>query len=119
MKTHLSLSGFEGTPELEKYALRKFATIRKHIPAAERAQSICSVVLTRKGKGDLITSNCHITVEVAESAFNTDEKTRHMYAAIDIAVAHMSRQLDFHFAQTKKPSMRKRLQHKLNGRSPK
>lgn len=93
MKMTLTTSGVELDEELEKYAERKVQALEKYIPRAARESAHAEVRLKRterKGKPDC---TCDITLRLPKEALHNKESTGHLYAAIDIATAHLHEQI--------------------------
>ena len=99
MKVHLSANGFELGSELEKYADGKAADLYKEIPRPLRADAVCDIQFTQRTVKRTKISTCTLKLKIGGDEFRAEESTQHMYAALDIAVVHVERQLSDHLAR--------------------
>ncbi|MEO6761860.1 MAG: ribosome-associated translation inhibitor RaiA [Candidatus Saccharimonadales bacterium] len=95
--------------ELEKYATKKVSALEKYIPRKARASARAEVILRRQPSKDKNDLACEITVHLPHGILNSQEKTQHLYAAIDIATAKARGQLQKYKAEFDTPKLYRRL----------
>lgn len=109
MKVHLTASGFELTPELEKYADAKLRRLGRIIPKQLRAQASCGVAFKQVKHGATKHNTCVLIIQLADTELKAEETTQHMYAALDIACVHVEHQLIDYAAARRRHRLRRLL----------
>jgi ribosome-associated translation inhibitor RaiA len=90
MKTDLTFRGYaEPNVELQKYARHKLSELGRKVPRSIRAETTCSVKFTRQRKKEGGHKTCTMVLVLPHQTLEAQETTRHMYTALDIAVAHL------------------------------
>ncbi len=93
MRVHVTATGFNLTPKLEKYVGTKISQLSHKMPQEFRASAICEVRLTVKRKKGARPSTCRIRILVNNTELNAEETTPHIYSSLDIASVHVGHQL--------------------------
>jgi len=109
MKIRISVSGFELSAELEKYANLKIAHLIRRVPRKLRSAAVCEVLFTQTHRKDTKFSTCSISFAVGNAELRAEETTLHMYAALDIAAVQVERQMADYVATQYKHRLRARL----------
>ncbi len=112
----LSAEGFDLTPKLQKYADGKMRDIQKYIPRQARPSAVMAVHFKQTKKGQEKT--CTLTLQLPHDTMSVRETTSHMYAALDIAVVEMRRQIAEYKGKHSKYGMRHRLVRRLKREKP-
>lgn len=98
MHIEITTSGFELTPELDKYTRRKLAHITRRIPRGLREEAQCLVRFKQSVVKDEKINACAIKVTAGDIVFDATETTLHAYAAFDIVAAHVENELKMYRA---------------------
>lgn len=115
MKVRLTSTGYDMTSELEKYADGKAADMAKPLSHKYRATADCWIHFTSVKKKGVVYHTCTVTFRVQDTELKTEETTLHMYAALDIASAHIEQQLEDYVARRKKHRLRSMVKKRFNG----
>jgi ribosomal subunit interface protein len=110
----LELSGIDYTisPKLHLYAEKKVQKLEKYVPRSARASAHVEVRLKQKLVKGVNHSTCEITLHLPHENLQASETTQHMYAAVDVATAHLRNQI----ASYKEKYMPAKLRHRLRSR---
>lgn len=102
-----SADGFEKTDKLQKYVESKVKDLEKYIPRVSRESAELSVRM-KKGKAKVEMYDCHLELELKGAKLIASEKVEHSYAALDVTMAELKRQLADHKSKHSKQSLRHR-----------
>lgn len=107
----VSAEGFDMVPKLQKYTAGKVKDIEKYIPRRARESAVLAVhfKVTRKGQD----KTCTLALQLPHDTLSVHETTSHMYAALDIAVVEMRRQLAAYKGKHSTRGIRHHLLHRL------
>ncbi len=111
-----SAEGFEHTDKLQKYVDQKTKDLEKYVPrfARENAQLSIRIVRAPKTKAEMYT--CHLELKLPKQKLVATEKVEHSYAALDVTMAELKRQLAEYKTKHGKQTLRHRAAHALRGR---
>lgn len=102
-----SAHGFEESEKLQKYVEKKVKDLEKYIPRASRESAELSVRIRKtKSKNELY--NCHLELGLKGVTLVATEDVDHAYAALDVTMAELRRQLADHKGKHGKQSLRRR-----------
>jgi putative sigma-54 modulation protein len=93
IKIVISAEKFELNPDLQKYTQKKINTLEKYIPKSVRQSAHCEVRFRLDHIKEKKQSTCELTLHLPHENLFAQEATPHMYAALDIAAAHIHEQL--------------------------
>lgn len=110
-----SAEGFEKTDKLQKYVESKIKDIEKYIPRVSR-ESAELLVRMKKGKSKVEMYDCHLELSVKGTSLVASEKVEHSYAALDVTMAELKRQLADYKGKHSKQSLRRRAANFLKRR---
>ncbi len=88
-----SADGFEKTDKLQKYVERKVRDIEKYIPRRARESAEMTVRIVRNTKSKTEAYECSVSIVLPEEKLMATEKVEHSYAALDVAMAELRRQI--------------------------
>lgn len=103
----VSAEGFDLTPKLQKYTAGKVKDIEKYIPRKSRQAAVLAIHFKEAKKGKEKT--CTLALQLPHETLAAKETTTHMYAAFDIAVVEIRRQLAEYKGKHSKYGLRHRL----------
>ena len=109
MKVSYSTQDFKLTDDLEKYANNKIARLVKKVPRRLRPNATFEITFGQVVRKADKLNTCSVGLAFGDVELLAKETTQHMYAALDIAAAHIEQQLK-NYSQTQR--------HRLLGRSP-
>lgn len=98
MHIEITTTGFELTPELDKYTRRKLARVTRRIPRGLREEAACRVRFKQAAVKGEKKNACTIKVTAGDMVFDAAETTLHTYAALDIVVTHIENELKMYRA---------------------
>lgn len=110
-----SADGFEKTDKLQKYVESKVKDIEKYVPRVSR-ESAELLVRMKKGKTKVEMYDCHLELSLKGSTLVASEKVEHSYAALDVTMAELKRQLADYKGKHSKQSLRHRTANFLRGK---
>lgn len=110
-----SADGFEKTDKIQKYVETKVKDLEKYIPRVSR-ESAELLVRLKKGKAKAEMYDCHLELALKGSRLVASEKVEHSYAALDVTMAELKRQLADYKGKHSKQSLRRRAANFLKGR---
>jgi|GEM_PF-864261 len=113
MKVRYSATGYELTPELEKYAAVKVARLRRKLPHGVRVAADCEIAFAQTRRQGAKFNTCTLTLHFDDTSLRSSETTLHMYAALDIATVHIEQQLKNYARQHKNTGAWSRLKRSL------
>lgn len=113
MKLVVSAEKFEIGPELQKYTQKKLDSLERYIPKLARESAHIEVRYKQENLKNKKHSTCELTLHLPHGNLFACETTQHMYAALDIATAHIREQIVAYKAKHGR-SGRKRLGHKFS-----
>lgn len=93
LKSVVQAEKFELNPELQKYTRKKLNGLEKYIPKKAREAAHMDVRFKQLQKKDKKQSTCELTLHLPHANLFAKETTQHIYAALDIATAHIHEQL--------------------------
>lgn len=102
-----SAEGFEKTDKLQRYVESKVRGIEKYIPHVSR-ESAELLVRIKKGKAKVEMYDCHLELSLKGTSLVASEKVEHSYAALDVTMAELKRQLADYKGKHSKQSLRRR-----------
>ncbi|PID31031.1 ribosomal subunit interface protein [Candidatus Saccharibacteria bacterium] len=107
----VSAEGFDLTPKLQKYTAGKVKDIQKYIPRNARESAVLAIHFKENKKRQEKT--CTLALQLPHSTLAAKETTTHMYAAFDIAIVEMRRQLADYKGKHSKYGLRHRFTRRL------
>ncbi len=111
-----SAEGFEHTDKLQKYVDQKAKDIEKYVPRLAREATEMSIRITRAPKTKAEMYTCHIELKLPKQKLVATEKVEHSYAALDVTMAEIRRQLADYKSKHGKQTLRHRASRALRGR---
>lgn len=112
-----SAEGFEHTDKLQKYVDQKAKDIEKYVPRFARENAQLSIRITRAPKTKAEMYTCHLELSLPRQKLVATEKVEHSYAALDVTMAELKRQLADYKSKHGKQTLRHRFAHALHSRS--
>lgn len=111
-----SAEGFEHTDKLQKYVDQKAKDLEKYIPrfAREGAQLTIRISRAPKTKAEMYT--CSLSLILPKQKLIASEKVEHSYAALDVTMAELKRQLADYKSKHGKQTLRHRASQAINAR---
>lgn len=103
-----SAEGFDSTDKLQKYVNKKVRELEKYIPRRSRAAAAISVRIVRSKKSKTETYECGLSLSVTSEVLVANEKVDHPYAALDVTLAEIRRQLAEYKGRQSAQSLRRR-----------
>lgn len=103
LKSVVSAEKFVINADLQKYTQKKIDGLEKYIPKQSRLSAHAEVRFLQKHAKDKKQSVCEVTLHLPHENLFASETTGHMYAALDIATAHIQAQLVAYKAKYGKP----------------
>ena len=88
-----SAEGFEKTDKLQKYVEKKVKDIEKYIPRKARSSAQLTVRVTKTPRTKAEMYGCSVSLTLPEQTLNAGEKVEHAYAALDVTMAELKRQV--------------------------
>ena len=107
----VNAEGFDLTPKLQKYTASKVKDIQKYIPRKAREAAVLAIHFKEAKKGQEKT--CTLALQLPQDTLAAKETTTHMYAAFDIAVVEIRRQLAEYKSKHSKYGLRHRFARRL------
>ena len=107
----VSAEGFDLSPKLQKYAAGKIKDIEKYVPRKAREAAVLAIHFKEAKKGQ--DKTCTLALQLPHGTLAAKETTTHMYAAFDIAVVEIRRQLADYKGKHSKYGLRHRLVRRL------
>jgi putative sigma-54 modulation protein len=104
----------ELSERLEKYVRGKVSKLEKYVPRAARSDIRVEVRLVQKAAEGAPGCACELTLHLPQVTLVASETTQHIYAAVDVAVAHVGEQLKTYKAKHAPGSLRKRTRRRMN-----
>lgn len=102
-----SAEGFEKTDKLQKYVESKARDIEKYVPRVSRESAELAVRMKKtKSKAEMY--DCHLELSLKGTKLVASEKVEHSYAALDVTIAELKRQLADYKGKHSKQSLRRR-----------
>lgn len=111
-----SAEGFEHTDKLQKYVDQKVKDLEKYIPRFARDAAELSIRITRSPKTKAEMYTCHLELKLPKQKLIVTEKVEHSYAALDVTMSELKRQLADYKSKHGKQTLRHRAAHALRGR---
>jgi ribosomal subunit interface protein len=93
LKIVLTTEKFELEPELQKYAQKKLNGLERYVPKSARESAHIEVRFKQENLKNKKHSTCELTLHLPHENLFARETTQHMYAAVDIAAAHIREQI--------------------------
>ncbi len=103
LKNVVTAEKFVLNSDLQKYTQKKIDGLEKYIPKHARLSAHTEVRFLQEHAKDKKQSVCEITLHLPHENLFASETTGHMYAALDIATAHIQAQLRTYKAKYGKP----------------
>lgn len=113
MKLDISAVHYELSEKLEAYVTRKCHRLETYIPRAARESAHVVVRVKQAGGKGAPKRTCDITLHLPHENLQASETTQHMYAAVDIAVAHVQHQLAEYKARHGRMTLRQQLRRRF------
>jgi ribosomal subunit interface protein len=110
-----SADGFEKTDKIQKYVESKVKDLEKYIPRVSRESAELQVRM-KKGKSKAEMYDCHLELGLKGTKLVASEKVEHSYAALDVTMAELKRQLADYKGKHSKQSLRRRAANFLRRR---
>lgn len=110
-----SADGFEKTDKLQRYVESKAKDLEKYVPRVSR-ESAELLVRMKKGKTKAEMYDCHLELSIKGTKLVASEKVEHSYAALDVTMAELKRQLADYKGKHSKQTLRHRAANFLKGR---
>jgi ribosomal subunit interface protein len=101
----VSAEGFDLAPKLQRYTAGKVRDIEKFIPRQARQSAVLVVHFKEVRRG--ASKTCTLALQLPHQTLSASETTGHMYAALDITVVEIRRQL----AEYKSKHSKRMLRH--------
>lgn len=108
IKYTFSAEGFEKTDKLQKYVEQKVKDIEKYIPRHARQSAQLSIRIAKTPKSKTESYTCSVSLTLPHQKLLASEKVEHSYAALDVVMAEIKRQV----ADYKSKHARQSLRHK-------
>lgn len=102
-----SADGFEKTDKLQKYVESKVKDLEKYVPRVSRESAELAVRM-KKGKSKVEMYDCHLELSLKGKRLVASEKVEHSYAALDVTMAELKRQLADYKGRHSKQSLQRR-----------
>ena len=102
-----SAEGFEKTDKVQKYVETKVKDLEKYIPRVSR-ESTELVVRIKKTKSKTELYTAHLELSLKGTRLIAHETVEHSYAALDVTMAELRRQLADYKGKHGKQSLRRR-----------
>lgn len=103
----------EPTDKLKKYIQHKVRELEKYIPQKARESAELAVSLRAARAHNSGDKTCRLSLQLPQAVLHTHETTSHTYAALDIAVAELRRQLAEYKAVHSTQRLRKFIAHTI------
>lgn len=100
-----SFDGVEPTDKLKKYILRKVRELEKYVPLKAREPAELTVHLQTDADG----KTCRLSLALPHDTLAAHETTEHLYAALDITMAELRRQLVEYKSRRSAHALRRRI----------
>lgn len=105
----VTAKNFSPTPALEKYIQQKVTATEKYVPRILRESAHLQINMHQAGPEGNRRCTCEIGLKIPSFSVHAKETTQHMYAAVDVAIAHIRQQLAEYKAQQQPAKLRHRL----------
>jgi ribosomal subunit interface protein len=99
----------ELSERLEKYVHGRVSKLEKYVPRVARDDTRIEVKLSQENSKGAPSCVCEIALHLPQVNLVASETTRHIYAAVDVAVAHVREQLKTYKAKRVPRPLRERL----------
>ena len=116
IKYTFSAEGFEHTDKLQKYVEQKVRDLEKYVPRHDRENSQLAIRITKSTKTKVEAYTCHLELHLPKQKIVATEKVDHSYAALDVTIAELRRQLADYKSKHGKQTLRHRAAQKLRAR---
>lgn len=111
-----SAEGFEHTDKLQKYVDQKAKDLEKYIPRFAREGAQLSIRISRAPKTKAEMYTCSLSLVLPKQKLVASEKVEHSYAALDVTMAELKRQLADYKSKHGKQTLRHRASQVLKSR---
>lgn len=111
-----SAEGFEHTDKLQKYVDQKVKDIEKYIPRFAREGAQLSIRISRSPKTKAEMYTCSLALVLPKQKLVASEKVEHSYAALDVTMAEIKRQLADYKSKHGKQTLRRRASKAIRAR---
>ena len=102
-----SAEGFDKTEKIQKYVETKVKDLEKYVPRVSR-ESAELIIRIKKAKAKVEMYDCHLDLKLKGTNLVVSEKVEHSYAAVDVTMAELRRQLADYKSKHGKQSLRHR-----------
>ncbi len=103
-----SAEGFDKTDKLQKYVEQKVKDIEKYIPRRARQSSQLSIRIIKMPKSKTESYTCNISLALPQQKLLASEKVDHSYAALDVVMAEIKRQVADYKGKHGRQSLRRK-----------
>lgn len=93
MKIQITATGFELTPDLQKYTRHKLKQVSHKLPRKMRLATTCTVNYQQVVRAGTKYNTCELTLAFGNVTLASKETTPHMYAALDVTAVHLEQQI--------------------------
>lgn len=97
---------------LEKYVRSRVSRLEKYIPKPVRDSARIEVKLSQKSTAGVPDCTCEVALHLPQTHLAATETTRHIYAAVDVAIAHVREQLKPYKAERAPRPLRERMRER-------
>lgn len=111
-----SAEGFEHTDKLQKYVDQKAKDLEKYIPRFAREGAQLSIRISRAPKTKAEMYTCSLSLVLPKQKLVASEKVEHSYAALDVTMAELKRQLADYKSKHGRQTLRHRASQALKSR---
>lgn len=103
-----SAEGFDKTDKLQKYVEQKVKDIEKYIPRHARQSAQLGIRIIKAPKLKAESYTCSISLALPHQTLLASEKVEHSYAALDVVMAEIKRQITDYKGRHGRKSLRRR-----------
>jgi len=111
-----SAEGFEHTDKLQKYVDQKAKDLEKYIPRFVREDAQLTIRISRSPKTKAEMYACSLSLVLPKQKLVANEKVEHSYAALDVTMAELKRQLADYKSKHGKQTLRHRASQAIRSR---
>ena len=101
-----SAEGFDKTDKLQKYVEQKVKDIEKYIPRHARQSAQLSIRIVKTPKTKAESYGCSVSLSLPHQKLLASEKVDHSYAALDVVMAEIKRQVTDYKSKHGRQSLR-------------